>query len=77
MKHPLILFAADLLLAAMAVCLINSCAQMGANDGLVPMTSAQSNLPYIPSANVGASPMRASSGMMVSPLADTRRAFWQ
>lgn len=69
-----------LTILALAVFGLASCASMGPNDGMVPRLGAQANLPYIPTVQANgllAAPDRASSGMMVAPLADTRRAFWQ
>ena len=57
--------------------LLGSCAQMNSNDGLVPRMSAQANLPYTP--NVMSNGLMASpSGVSahVSPLAETRKAYW-
>lgn len=54
-----------------------SCAQMNANDGLVPRMSAQANLPYTPnvmSNGLMAAPSGGSAN--VSPLAETRKAYW-
>jgi hypothetical protein len=52
------------------------CATMGPNDGLVPLTSAQSNLPFIPASPVTGRLAAAPSGPIVYPLNETRKAYW-
>lgn len=65
-----------LLLALILPLGLGSCANMGANDGLVPLTSAQSNLPFVPSSPVTGLRASAPSGPMVYPLNETRKAYW-
>lgn len=61
---------------ALSLC---SCAQQNPNDGLVPRMSAQANLPFVPQMESNGNlslPLRASSGSTVSPLNETRKAYW-
>jgi len=53
-----------------------SCAQMNANDGLVPRMSAQANLPYTPNVMSNGLMAAPSGGGGTSPLAETRKAYW-
>jgi hypothetical protein len=73
------IFALGIILVGGAMWLLSSCAQMSPNDGLVPRMSAQANLPGVPQMDTNGNlsfPLRASSGSAVSPLAETRKAYW-
>lgn len=68
--------AVPLLLAVLLCAAFPSCAQMSANDGLVPRMSAQANLPYVPTVLPNGMLGASSGSSSVSPLAETRKAYW-
>jgi len=74
MKFCVMLALAIAILAVPFCC--TSCAQMGVNDGLVPKMSAQANLPYSPVVTPSGTLLAAPSGQMISPLNETRKAYW-
>lgn len=66
-----------LVIVGMAIMCFVGCAQMNTNDGLVPRMSAQANLPYTPAVAPNGL-LAAPSGHTptVSPLNETRKAYW-
>jgi hypothetical protein len=67
-------FTLSLVLAGSVI--LSSCAQVSPNDGLVPRMSAQANLPYTPTVLPNGMLGAASGGATVSPLTETRKAYW-
>lgn len=65
-----------ILLILLLPLVLGSCAQMSPNDGLVPRMSAQANLSYTPLVTPNGMLGASAGGQTVSPLAETRKAYW-
>jgi hypothetical protein len=75
MKIASVFFLSVLVVLLMFSCV--SCAQQSPNDGLVPRMSAQANLSYTPVVTNSGTLMAApSGGSTISPLNETRKAYW-